>query len=362
MVPTRRRKGTLLHVAARHVDASTAGNPRAVGLRIRGVTIDDRLHVQHPIGTPVRLAAAVGLVIGGLVHLQLYLDGYRDYPNAALGRSFVVQVLVSLGIAAALVVRADWWVRAAGALVAAGTLVAFAISRTDRGIFGFAERGLQPSPQAAVALAAEIGALVLLAATFVPQVGAGSVVPPRVGAGVAAGMAVLGLSAGLLWNREPQPPVAATVPTTASAGATTAPAVTPVPTAPQSAAPLPTTVPPATSVPTATPAGPAATSTTMPTAPAPAPTTAGPQPAARTAVGIVDFAFVPATIEVAAGSTVDWSNQDSFDHSVVADDGSFASDPMGNGDGFSFAFDVAGTYAYICGIHPSMAGTVVIIG
>ena len=38
-------------------------------------------------------------------------------------------------------------------------------------------------------------------------------------------------------------------------------------------------------------------------------------------VKIVDFAFEPAALEIAVGDTVEWVNDDAFDHSIVADDG-----------------------------------------
>ena len=49
----------------------------------------------------------------------------------------------------------------AAAALAAGTLVAFALTRTPGGLFNFQERGLQPAPQALIALVAEVGVLVV---------------------------------------------------------------------------------------------------------------------------------------------------------------------------------------------------------
>jgi hypothetical protein len=46
--------------------------------------------------------------------------------------------------------------------LAAGTLLAFALTRTPGGLFNFQERGLQPAPQALIALVAEAGVLVVL--------------------------------------------------------------------------------------------------------------------------------------------------------------------------------------------------------
>jgi plastocyanin len=83
-------------------------------------------------------------------------------------------------------------------------------------------------------------------------------------------------------------------------------------------------------------------------------------PATGTAVTIADFAFGPAALTVAVGATVTWTNQDSAGHTVTADDGSFASSKLSNGQTFSQAFAKAGTYAYHCAIHSSMKATIVV--
>ncbi|MDQ1425229.1 MAG: hypothetical protein QOD72_2727, partial [Acidimicrobiaceae bacterium] len=46
------------------------------------------------------------------------------------------------------------------------SLLAFAISRTSNGIFGFNEHGWNPSPEAVIAIGVEIAAAVLLVALF----------------------------------------------------------------------------------------------------------------------------------------------------------------------------------------------------
>jgi plastocyanin len=82
---------------------------------------------------------------------------------------------------------------------------------------------------------------------------------------------------------------------------------------------------------------------------------------AGNAVTISDFAFSPATITVAAGTKVTWTNQDSSPHTIVSDDGStFKSERLANGASFSFTFTTAGTFAYHCGIHGSMTGKVIV--
>jgi plastocyanin len=77
-------------------------------------------------------------------------------------------------------------------------------------------------------------------------------------------------------------------------------------------------------------------------------------------VAAVNVAFEPADIEVPVGTTVDWINEDPFDHTVTAADGAFDSGAMAAGDTFSRTFDSPGTYEYFCAIHPSMSGTVTV--
>ena len=76
-------------------------------------------------------------------------------------------------------------------------------------------------------------------------------------------------------------------------------------------------------------------------------------------VSIQNFAFSPTTINVKVGAKVSWTNQDSVSHTVTADDGSFSSSNLSQGQIYSFTFTKAGTYTYHCTIHPSMHGTVI---
>jgi plastocyanin len=85
-------------------------------------------------------------------------------------------------------------------------------------------------------------------------------------------------------------------------------------------------------------------------------------PVATDAVAIKNFAFSPATITVTAGSTVVWTNADSIQHDITFDGGSIASNVLNHNDTFSHTFPTAGTYHYICSIHPFMHGTVVVTG
>jgi plastocyanin len=93
--------------------------------------------------------------------------------------------------------------------------------------------------------------------------------------------------------------------------------------------------------------------------PSAAPPAAAPA-AAGSAVSIANFAFAPASMTVAVGTTVTWTNTDSAGHTVTADDGSFKSDKLGTGTAFSHTFTTAGTYTYHCSIHSSMTGTITV--
>jgi len=77
-------------------------------------------------------------------------------------------------------------------------------------------------------------------------------------------------------------------------------------------------------------------------------------------VNIDSFAFVPPTLTIRAGSTITWTNHDEEPHTVAASDGSFHSPGMGTGATFSHTFSTAGTFDYVCSIHPMMHGTVVV--
>jgi plastocyanin len=109
----------------------------------------------------------------------------------------------------------------------------------------------------------------------------------------------------------------------------------------------------ATTQPTAAPANTAAAGNTA----APAPTAA---PSSSSAVTIQNFSFAPAQLSVKVGTTVTWTNQDSAAHTVAADDGSWTSGDLAKGQAFTHTFDKAGTFAYHCGVHPSMKGTITV--
>ena len=98
-------------------------------------------------------------------------------------------------------------------------------------------------------------------------------------------------------------------------------------------------------------------------APAAAPRPATPSaPATGTVVraGIRNLAFTPARIEIAVGTTVEWTNSDALAHTVTAPDGSFDSGPIDTGKSWSHTFAAPGTYDFACTPHPFMKGVVIV--
>ena len=77
-------------------------------------------------------------------------------------------------------------------------------------------------------------------------------------------------------------------------------------------------------------------------------------------VKVDNFSFGPASLTVAVGTTVTWTNRDDIPHTVVSTDKVFKSKVLDTDEKFSFTFDKAGTYPYFCSVHPKMTGSVVV--
>jgi plastocyanin len=77
-------------------------------------------------------------------------------------------------------------------------------------------------------------------------------------------------------------------------------------------------------------------------------------------VKIDNFSFGPASLTVAAGTTVTWTNNDDVPHTVVSDDKAFKSKALDTDDKFSYTFTKPGTYNYFCSVHPKMTAKVVV--
>lgn len=83
--------------------------------------------------------------------------------------------------------------------------------------------------------------------------------------------------------------------------------------------------------------------------------------ASDTTVTIADFSFTPATITIHVGDTVTWTNNGPSAHTATANHGSFNTGVLQKGKSASHTFTTAGTFTYICSIHPFMHGTVVVL-
>lgn len=81
--------------------------------------------------------------------------------------------------------------------------------------------------------------------------------------------------------------------------------------------------------------------------------------ASTTTVSVDDNFFDPESVEVAVGDTVAWQWSGTQPHDVNADD--FESDIQTEGT-FEYTFEEAGSYPYVCTVHPGMEGTVEVAG
>ncbi len=112
----------------------------------------------------IRLVLAASLALSAISHAYLYTRGYQHIPM--IGTAFLVQASVSFSLALLIVVGGPVWVQWAGAALAGGSLVAFVLSRTV-GLFGFLERGWEPSPYVPISVGAEALTVLLWASALV---------------------------------------------------------------------------------------------------------------------------------------------------------------------------------------------------
>ena len=84
------------------------------------------------------------------------------------------------------------------------------------------------------------------------------------------------------------------------------------------------------------------------------------EPVATTEVQMAkSYRFDPKTIEVEAGDTVTWTNDDNFTHTVQVD--GQEDHKVERGESVSISFDTPGTYHYVCTLHKrDMDGEVIV--
>jgi plastocyanin len=95
------------------------------------------------------------------------------------------------------------------------------------------------------------------------------------------------------------------------------------------------------------------------------PAAASAQDAGGPTVSVQDFQFSPVSQQASAGAPMTFTFDGASPHSVTADDGSFDSGVLTQGNTFTMTFQDSGTYAYYCTIHGGaggvgMSGTIVV--
>jgi plastocyanin len=79
-----------------------------------------------------------------------------------------------------------------------------------------------------------------------------------------------------------------------------------------------------------------------------------------TEIKIDNFVFNPATVTVKRGATVRWVNHDDIPHSVLFPALKLRSKVMDTDEAFTHAFEQAGSFDYVCGLHPHMKGKLIV--
>ena len=78
-------------------------------------------------------------------------------------------------------------------------------------------------------------------------------------------------------------------------------------------------------------------------------------------ITISNFSFLPTSFSVKAGQKVSVINNDSAQHSLIANDRSFDTGLLSQGQVGSFTAPVTpGTYEYHCSVHTTMTGTLIV--
>jgi plastocyanin len=85
-------------------------------------------------------------------------------------------------------------------------------------------------------------------------------------------------------------------------------------------------------------------------------------PALIVDVTIQNYAFQPANLVIAPGTTVRWTNRDPDRHTVTSATGIFDSGEFDQGGVFEFTFTTPGAFQYFCARHANMTGTITVSG
>ena len=77
-------------------------------------------------------------------------------------------------------------------------------------------------------------------------------------------------------------------------------------------------------------------------------------------VHIDNFAFTPAELTIAPGTSVKWTNRDDIPHTVTEKGIAWKSKTMDTDESFTHTFEAAGEVTYFCSLHPHMTGKIIV--
>ncbi len=80
-------------------------------------------------------------------------------------------------------------------------------------------------------------------------------------------------------------------------------------------------------------------------------------PPARHEVTIEAMQYSPASLTVAPGDTIVWTNKDMFPHTVTSKTGGFDSQAIPPDGSWTYVARTTGEFSYVCTFHPTMTGT-----
>ena len=80
------------------------------------------------------------------------------------------------------------------------------------------------------------------------------------------------------------------------------------------------------------------------------------------AVSMIDYAYEPASVQVDVGGSITFVNDGPDEpHTATASDGSWDTGEVAVGGSSTITFSRAGTFPYICALHPNMKGSVTVL-
>ena len=85
-----------------------------------------------------------------------------------------------------------------------------------------------------------------------------------------------------------------------------------------------------------------------------------PAPSPVSVIHIKNFAYVPDSVTIPAGSVVKFVQDDETPHTVTASDGSYDSGNLNQKQTWTHTFAKAGTYNYYCAYHTYMKGKIIV--